>query len=151
MRDAVSIGFMLEVDSANSFPERMVQSKHFGWHKTRRRHGTKGIRNIGFDHHLDDVFFDWNPPFLLHPLSPPPTSARLTQPDQAFLRQGNFYADEIDMSEEALAWLRQLGLMWEAATKDAAKKGLQTKKKKNTSKWYSRVKKKPFIYGRQEL
>jgi hypothetical protein len=55
------------------------------------------------------------------------------------------------MSEEGLAWLSQPGLMWEAAMKDAAKKGFQTKNRRIHPSGIRRFKKGRTNYGRQEL
>jgi hypothetical protein len=63
-----------------------------------------------------------------------------------------FYADAIDMSGDGLAWLSEPGLMWEAAEKDAADKGVPVKEyvanlKANMTKFANS----DVVYGREEL
>jgi hypothetical protein len=51
-----------------------------------------------------------------------------------------------------MAWLSQPGLMWESATKDAAKKGFQTKNEDYIQVVFEGLKKGRTNYGiRQEL
>ncbi len=63
-----------------------------------------------------------------------------------------FYAHEIDICEEGLAWLSQPGLMWEAAKKDAAEKGIPVEKYiEEVETNFGTFSNSHVVYDRQEL